>query len=192
MKNKVGQKGFTLVEMMIVVAIVGIICAVGTTLLLNYLPNMRLKSASRDIFSALLQAKTEAVQRGTNVTLRFNPPLAPYAPADARIPLNSYVIFIDNGAGGGVADDEIINGTEPILVAATPLPAGISLDPAISGRGTNFASDAVVFTSRGIPINAFNGGLGSGTVRLRTTDSNGNTVRQRTITVSSAGRININ
>ena len=192
MKNRIGQSGFTLVELMIVVAVLGILAAIGTTLLLNYLPNMRLKSASRDVFSILMQAKVEALRRGANVTVLFNPPLAPYAPADARIPLESYVMFLDNGAGGGVANDEIVNGTEIILQTATALPVRVTFDPAISGTGLSFAHNAVVFTPRGIPINAFNGGLGSGTIGLRTVDALGNTVRQRTITVSSAGRISMN
>lgn len=192
MKNKTEQRGFTLVELMIVISILGIIGAIGSTSLLNFLPTMRLKSAARDVFSTMMRAKVEAIRRGENVTIRFNPPLTPYTPADARIPLNSYLMFIDNGAGGGVANDEIINGTEPILVAATVLPDRVTFDPAVAGDGVSFFADAMVFSSRGIPVRAGGGfALGAGTVGLRSIDSLGNTMRQRTVVASTAGRINM-
>ena len=57
------KKGFTLVEVMVVVAILGIIAAIGTTGVIRSLPTMRLKSAARDIFSASMQAKAEALQK---------------------------------------------------------------------------------------------------------------------------------
>ncbi len=176
MKNTNKQGGFTLVELMIVVAIIGILAGIGTTLLLNYLPNMRLKSAARDIFSTMMQAKVEAIRRGENVSLSFN------------TGGNTYTMFLDNGAGGGIAGNGLLDGTETILQAVTPLPTGVTFNGA-----TTFGNNALVFTSRGIPINGFNNGLlGNGTVNLRTVDSLGNTLRQRSIAVSTAGRISMN
>lgn len=165
MKN--GQAGFTLVELMILISIVGITATVGTISLLNELPVMRLKSVSRDIFSTMIQAKVEAIRRGGSVAVSFNT-LG-----------NSYTMFFDNGDGGGVADNGLIDGTENVLQIGT-LPEKVTfVDP------TTFNNNALVFTSRGIP--SLNGALGGGTVKLRTVDS----VRQRSIIVSSAGRIRI-
>ena len=176
MKNNTGQSGLTLVELMIAVSILGIIFAVGTTTLLTHLPAMRLKSATRDLFSTMMQAKTEAMRRGASVSIAFN------------TAGNSYIMFLDNGAGaGGIAGNGIIDGTETILQTATVLPDKVTFVGA-----TTFGNNALVFTSRGIPVNGFNGGLGNGTVNLRAVDSSGNTVRQRSIAVSSAGRFGIN
>lgn len=170
MKNKTGQSGLTLVELMIVISILGIITAVGSTILLQHLPAMRLKSATRDLFSTMMQAKVEAIRRGASVSLAFN------------IAGNSYTMFLDNGTGGGIASNGIRDGNETILQAATALPSNVTFNGA-----TTFGNNALVITSRGIPVNGFNGTLGNGIVNLCILDSLGNIVRQRFIAVSSAG-----
>ena len=172
------EKGLTLVEVMVVVAILGIIAAVGATGVHHSLPTMRLKSAARDIFSASMQAKAEAVRRGENVTILFNT-------AD-----NTWLMFLDSD------NDEVVDASETVLLASTPLPPRVSFDTGLVVNGTphadgvSFANNAMVFSARGIPVGA-GGGLGGGTVGLRAVDSSGATVRQRTVAVSTAGRVNM-
>lgn len=178
MSTKTGQKGFTLVEIMIVVSILAILVTFGTIELLNYLPRMRLRSASRDIYSAMMQAKTEAIRRGESVTLLFNSPGG------------NYTMFLDRQpppAGATANDDnDVVDPGETVLITATTLPPKVTFDPdpaiTVDGDGVSFASNTAVFSMRGIPI-------GAGTVGLRATDSLGNTIRQRNIVVSFAGRI---
>lgn len=170
--------------MMIVVVIVAILAAVGFPLLLSYLPNMRLAGAARDIYSTMMHAKVEALERGENVTILFDSPN------------NLYVMFLDNGNGGGGANNRVIDGGEITILTATPLPDRVSYDPAVGGGdGITLAGNALVFTPRGIPVSALappgSFTLGFGTVGLRATDASGVTVRQRSVVVSSAGRIRI-
>jgi prepilin-type N-terminal cleavage/methylation domain-containing protein len=184
MQSNTKRNGFTLVELVMVMAIVAILAGIATPFLLKAIPNMRLRSTARDIYSAMMQAKVEAIRRGENVTLLFN------SPGD------SYIMFLDNGAGAGGANDQTPNGTEPVIIHLTALPNRVTYDPGLVvdatpyADGVSFGSNAIIFTSRGMPVNA-GGGFGAGTVGLRAVDANGNTQRQRTITVSKAGRIRI-
>lgn len=191
MKNKTGQSGLTLVELMIAISIIGIITAVGSTTLLQHLPTMRLKSASRDIFSTMMQAKTEAIRRGENVTILFN------------TPANGYIMFIGVFGAG-----------ETVLFTQPSLPNGITFAPVdlnnngnfnnpgdvADADGISFANNTLIFSQRGIPIDATTGtppliSIGAENidqgVGIIARDTSGAILRQRTITVSSAGRFTI-
>ncbi|MCL1979901.1 MAG: GspH/FimT family pseudopilin, partial [Proteobacteria bacterium] len=65
--------GFTLVEVMVVIAIFAILAAVALPLIISSLPGYRLRAAARELVIDFKRAKVEAVKRNQNVLLQFTP-----------------------------------------------------------------------------------------------------------------------
>lgn len=64
-----GARGFTLIEMMIVVALVAILSAVAVPSFRDLLLNQRLASTASDFIAALSLARSEAMKRSQKTTL---------------------------------------------------------------------------------------------------------------------------
>lgn len=56
--------GFTLIELLVVVAIIGILMAVGVPGLRTLMDNQKMKSATFDLVTTVMQARSEAVKYG--------------------------------------------------------------------------------------------------------------------------------
>jgi prepilin-type N-terminal cleavage/methylation domain-containing protein len=69
MNNK---KAFTLVELMVVIAIIGIIALIAAPNLVTGLPKYRIKRAARDITSKIRAARSEAIKTSSNRTIKFD------------------------------------------------------------------------------------------------------------------------
>ena len=63
------QRGFTLMEMIVVVMIIGMLAAFGFPAMTKFLATQAVRSASYDLFSDLIFARSEAISRGVTVTV---------------------------------------------------------------------------------------------------------------------------
>ncbi len=68
-RTKLNQKGFTLVELMITLAVAFIIAAVAAPSFKNIVLSQRVKTASFDVNAALTFTRSEAVKRNASVTM---------------------------------------------------------------------------------------------------------------------------
>ena len=62
-------RGFTLVEMIVTLAIVGILAMIAAPSFSAFIANQRVRMASYDLFADLSLARSEAVKRNANVTI---------------------------------------------------------------------------------------------------------------------------
>ena len=161
------HSGFTLLELMITMAIFAILASIAIPGVIGWLPQYRLGSAAREILAAVEDARLQAVKQNTSIGLAFN------------IGNDDYTIWIDDGDGGGTADDATQNGTERTILSGQ-MSGGVDMSAASFGLNPRFRFDGM-----GIPIRT-DDSPGGGTVTV--TNQNGDS---RTITVTRGGNSSI-
>ena len=100
---KRAQPGFTLLELMVVLAIAGVLMAVAIPAMGDFIRNSRITSAANDVMAALHFTRSEAIKRRQPVTLctssnTFNPDGTPNGDAtcDASDQLTGWIVFVDS------------------------------------------------------------------------------------------------
>lgn len=106
------QQGFTFIEIVVVVVIIGVLSVIAIPSFLNWMPNIRLKSNARDLYSDIQNAKLEAAKRSSCVGVRFTTVSFPATGG-------GYVVFLDNGNGTGTACNGVQDGSETTLKSKT-------------------------------------------------------------------------
>jgi type IV fimbrial biogenesis protein FimT len=66
------KAGFSLAELMVVIALIGALSAIALPSLLGNLPEKRLKNAARNLYSDMQRARLQAVKENNSVTVTFN------------------------------------------------------------------------------------------------------------------------
>jgi Tfp pilus assembly protein FimT len=155
--------GFTIIELLVIIAILAVLFSIGTPAFLQWRSNAKLRDAVSSLRGDLEMAKLRSIRENEFVAVLFN--------------TDNYLVFIDDGEGaGGVAENWIRDGSERIL-RNRQMPAGVFIDL----NNTTFAGDRTRFNGRGHIGN-------QGLVTIVNTAGN-----QRTIDMNNRfGRISVN
>lgn len=157
------ESGFTLVEAMIVIGIISILAALSIPAIMSWMPNYRLKAATRDIYSNMQKAKIEAAKRKDDVLIQFS--TGAYNPSGR---VGWYRVFVDNDTSGA------FTAGDTILINRINMPANVSL------IASTFGNDIAGFNPRSLPVGNW------GAVQLQNNNS-----RFYQITMSAAGSMRI-
>ena len=118
------NKGFTLVELMIVIAIFGVLAAIITPSFLEWRDRSKVRGDATELRAAFESAKLRAIKHNTNVVVVF---------PDA----SSYQVFIDTN------EDGVRDAGEDIMLTRT-------LAPGVTITTNTFTGNDMAFNPRGM------------------------------------------
>ena len=94
-------RGFTLLELMVVVVIAGLLLGLGVPAMGDFIRNSRMTSAANDVMAALHYARSEAIKRRVPVTVCTSSNALNATPSCANSNLLSgWIVFVDNNGNG--------------------------------------------------------------------------------------------
>ncbi len=166
------NRGFTLIELMVVLALIAILAGLAAPSYRSFMVNQQLTSASSDFLASMLQARSEAMRRGLPVSI---------LPTDGSSWVSGWYLTVANnscaptGAAFGVRE---------------------ALNPIVSIKSTtnnSFASSSPFFTYSpvGFPVTSCASPYVSGAMNGRLVFQATETGRERQIVVSVSGRARI-
>ena len=158
--------GFTVVELLVTIAIIALVSAIAVPHFIGWLPDYRLRAAAHDLFSNFQKAKLTAVKRNVNTTVCFHG--------------SGYVMFVDTDI-----DFEKDSVEETVTQVDWEDYKSISVNPAAITFDSSSGQPCIAFRPNGIPADN-GGGFASGTTPISNT--NDRTIR---VIISQAGHIRI-
>lgn len=94
------QAGFTLLEMLVTVAVMGIVLAVLAGFMRPHSHRLEMEAAARDVARAMRTARGTAIAGGTQVALVL-PELPPWLTVSERAPRGGILFAPDGSSSGG-------------------------------------------------------------------------------------------
>ena len=141
-------KGFTLIELLVTIAIAAIVVTMGIPSFSNAITNSRLTTKANELLTSLNLARSEAIKRGMQVTIRRKGSTSKHWEA-------GWDVFVDTDGSNSFNDDGDANLCETntdgsptedcLLRTYGALPAGFTL---VTGSST--AKDYIAYLSAGL------------------------------------------
>ena len=167
------QIGFTLVELMVTVAILVILASIAAPSFSNLLADQRLSGAANALLSDMNFMRSEALRRGVNVSAcPSSSPESTNPSCNGNDWATGWIVFLDSN-GDGSRDTS--GGTTETLMRASSALAGVSTALATSG---GVDSNFVRFNARGLSPGA----------QQNIALTNNVATHDRTLCIASSGR----
>ena len=181
------HSGFTLIELTITLAIVGILLMVGVPSLKTFMQGNQLIASTNELISALHIARSEAIKLNSRVSICESSDGTSCSSTGSW--RNGWIVFVDF-AGTLTNNGSSCTGLNTNCLLRVH---GAINDPLLSMSGVDTNSNAITsftFTSRGMPKDV-SGVSESGVFSICSFDSSNNVIGSRAVVLSLSGRVRV-
>ena len=145
------KNGFTLIELLVTFVILGIVTAIAIPGFARWLPNYRLKSAARDVYSNMQLARMGAIKANADWAIVFD------------TGASRYLVCSDKGADGSWSNTADNTTEKTIILSDYESGVGYGHGNATNPIGGTFGGDNISYTPDNPSVAVFNArGTGSG------------------------------
>jgi len=143
-RRSAGEAGFTAIEVMVVMAIVGILASFGIPALLDTVRSAQVRSATSQLYTAIILARSEAVKRGS-VEVDVQPGTACVSPASSNSAAWTTGWGVWTLTSAGACDKQLQQFPATTNITILPQAGGISYLP--TGRLSNASANTFTLKS---------------------------------------------